>query len=307
LARRVYGNGGNRDERDLRLDSPLGGRQRLSSMSTLLSIGEFSRLTHVSVKALRHYDEVGLLRPVNIDDVTGYRQYATAQVPAAHVIRRFRALDMPLEQIRVVLEAPDVAARDRAIVNHLQHMEETLERTQTTVASLRALLEGKAPAVAVEYRSVPATRAVAVREKVSWIDAERWLSSALAELRSVLSRSPEARLGPDAALYSSAFFEAHFGEVVAFVPVANDIAGAVRVELIDIPSADLAVTVHEGKFGDLDQAYGALGTFVAERVLATEGPIREHYLGSAEATDDPMALRTEVCWPIRQIPKEATP
>jgi effector-binding domain-containing protein len=92
---------------------------------------------------------------------------------------------------------------------------------------------------------------------------------------------------------------------VAFVPVMGDVDVGDRVELIDIPAADLAVTVHEGPFRDLDQAYGALGTFVAERALAADGPIREHYLDTVERADDPAALRTEVCWPIREVPSEA--
>ena len=88
-------------------------------MSVLLTIGEFSRMTHLSVKALRHYDDVGLLSPAQVDGSSGYRLYATGQVPTAQVIRRFRDLDMPLEEIRTVLNAADVAARDQAIVAHL--------------------------------------------------------------------------------------------------------------------------------------------------------------------------------------------
>ena len=87
--------------------------------------------------------------------------------------------------------------------------------------------------------------------------------------------------------------------MTAFVPVSAEIATAGRVEQLEIPAADLAVLVHCGPFSDLDQAYGALGTFVAERVLAADGPIREHYLVTEDDTDDPAAYRTEVCWPIR--------
>ena len=99
-------------------------------MSVLLTIGEFARMTHLSVKALRHYDDVGLRSPAEVDGSSGYRRYATVQVPLAHVIRRFRDLDMPLEEIHVVLNASDVAARDQVIVAHLERMQETLERTQ---------------------------------------------------------------------------------------------------------------------------------------------------------------------------------
>lgn len=58
-------------------------------MPGTLTIGEFSRVTHLSVKTLRHYHEVGLLEPVHVDPGTGYRRYTTAQVPTAQVIRRF--------------------------------------------------------------------------------------------------------------------------------------------------------------------------------------------------------------------------
>lgn len=261
-------------------------------MAALLTIGEFSKLTHLSVKALRHYDDVGLLQPADVDPASNYRFYATAQVPIAQVIRRFRDLDMPLEEIRAVLEAPDVEARDEAIVAHLQRMEETLQQTQSTVASLRALLAGQEPTLPVAYRSVPVTRALAVTDDVGWNEVEAWLGGALDDLHAAVG---DARVGPDAALYSPEFFEAHYGPCTAFVPVEGDVSGGGRVTVAFIPAADLAVTLHEGDFADLDRAYGALGTFVAERKLGAEGPIREIYLDGG---------RTEVCWPIRSIPKE---
>ena len=52
----------------------------------------------------------------------------------------------------------------------------------------------------------------------------------------------------------------------------------------------------------MDQTYAALGTHVAERKLGADGPIREHYLVTADDTDDPGQLRTEVCWPVRSAP-----
>jgi MerR HTH family regulatory protein len=65
-------------------------------MSVLVSIGDFSRMTHLSIKALRFYHDQGLLEPARIDPDSGYRFYEPAQVPVAQVIRRFRDLDMPL-------------------------------------------------------------------------------------------------------------------------------------------------------------------------------------------------------------------
>jgi DNA-binding transcriptional MerR regulator len=269
-------------------------------MTALLTIGEFSRVTHLSVKALRHYDDVGLLEPADVDASSGYRRYAAAQVPIAHVIRRFRDLDMPLEQIRAVLQATDPEDRDKAIISHLQHMETVLEQTQTTVASLRQLLEGKAATLPVEFRSVPASPAIAIRGNVEWDDIEHWLVAAVVELNEVLTPNNHARSGPDAALFSAEVFEAHFGEVVAHIPITAAVPVTGRAEIIEIPAADLAVTLHQGPFSDLDKAYGALGTFIAERAIGAPGPIREHYLVSV--ADDPADLRTEVAWPVRTIP-----
>jgi DNA-binding transcriptional MerR regulator len=268
-------------------------------VSTLLTIGEFSRTTLLSIKALRHYHDVGLLEPVQVDAGSGYRSYATAQVPVAHVIRRLRDLDMPLEDVRAVIQAPDVAARDAAIVAHLERMEAQLERTHATVQSLRELLEGAAPSVDVEFRSVAPTPSLAVRATVSWEGAEEWLGQAFETLAGALDSSAAERSGPDSALYSEAFFEAHAGEVVAFVPIAGGARMTAGVESLAIPAADLAVAVHRGPFDDLDKTYGALGTFVTERGIGATGDVREHYLDAEASDGDPAEARTEVCWPVR--------
>ena len=80
-------------------------------MSHALTIGDFSKATHLSIRTLRHYHQIGLLEPTDVDPDTGYRRYATEQIPAAQVIRRFRALDMSLDDIQAVLE---VGPRRRA-------------------------------------------------------------------------------------------------------------------------------------------------------------------------------------------------
>jgi DNA-binding transcriptional MerR regulator len=80
---------------------------------------DFCRATHLSVKMLRHYHEIGLLEPAGVDPGTGYRRYSTGQIATAQVIRRFRDLDMPLDQIQAVLAAPDSQARSRPICAHL--------------------------------------------------------------------------------------------------------------------------------------------------------------------------------------------
>ena len=71
----------------------------------LLSIGRFAQLVGLTAKALRHYDELGLLRPAHVDDFTGYRWYSLEQARDAVAIRRLRAFELPLDEIAEVLAA----------------------------------------------------------------------------------------------------------------------------------------------------------------------------------------------------------
>jgi len=74
-------------------------------MAILYSIGEFSRLSHLSVKALRHYHDLGLLEPALIHATSSYRQYDALQLGPARIIRRLRSLDMPLDEVHAVLRS----------------------------------------------------------------------------------------------------------------------------------------------------------------------------------------------------------
>jgi DNA-binding transcriptional MerR regulator len=260
-------------------------------VDVLLTIGEFSKMTYLSVKALRHYHDVGLLEPAAVDPSSGYRLYAPDQVSTAQAIRRFRDLDMPLEQIRTVIEADDIATRNEAINAHLQHMTEQLTRTQTTISSLQALLSHPRPGADVELRAITTTRTLGIAEAVGFDDCSAWLDVAYAELHRALDHAGVAAAGPDGALYADEFFELGVGEVVAFIPLDRGAAavGSGRAQPLEINARPYAVMLHTGPFADLDQTYGALGTIVAERGIGAPGPIREHYL------DDE---RAEVCWPV---------
>src|SRR6516165_11656185 len=77
-------------------------------MSETLSIGEFSLIIHLSIKTLRYYHQIGLLEPAEVDPHTGYRSYRVDQIPTAQIIQRFRDLDMPLDEVKAVLAAPDL-------------------------------------------------------------------------------------------------------------------------------------------------------------------------------------------------------
>ncbi|HYH73763.1 MAG TPA: MerR family transcriptional regulator, partial [Nocardioides sp.] len=77
----------------------------------MLAIGEFSRLTHLSVRTLRRYHDADLLVPATVDRASGYRYYSVDQIPTAQVIHRLRELDVPLPEVRRIVSSSDPDTR----------------------------------------------------------------------------------------------------------------------------------------------------------------------------------------------------
>jgi DNA-binding transcriptional MerR regulator len=262
-----------------------------------LSIGDFSRMTFLTVKALRHYHEVGLLEPARTDPSSGYRYYRPDQVTEARLIRRLRDLDLPVEDVRAVLSAPDDASRNAVMVEHLDRMSRQLEQVQDTVESLRRMLSGGDGAIEVSHRDEPATMVLAIRGHVDGDSVVSWWLEAFSELHRLLRTAGITRTGPDGAEFPTEFFTDGAAELVAFVPVDRVPALSGRVEAVGRPAVRYAVAVHDGPMVDLDSAYSAVGSNVVGRALASEGPVVERYLPLGDE-DDLLAHRTEVCWPV---------
>ena len=266
-------------------------------MQNLVTIGEFSRLSHLTAKALRHYHEVGLLVPDRIDS-SGYRRYSTAQVPQAQLVRRLRELDMPVPDVKAVLSAPDEQSRDRAIAEHLQRMEESLGRTAQLVASLRTLLRPDEEPIDVEYRTVTDTTVFGIGAKVGKGEIESWCGGAFPLLYEALAATRTDPAGPGAACYGEDFFSDDLGDVLAYVPIAVPAPDRNGAATVSLPAGRFAVAVHRGGYHDIDRTYGRLGSHVAANDTALSLPIREHYLIGPNHTADSNEFRTEVWWPI---------
>jgi DNA-binding transcriptional MerR regulator len=272
----------------------------MDSVLAYLSIGDFSRATHMTVKTLHHYHRIGLLAPADVDPHTGYRRYTVDQIPVAQVIRRFRALDMPLEGIQAVLKAPDLNTRNERITAHLTRLEEELGRTQRAVTSLRDLLQPPTPdtAAPITLRSVPATPAAAIRETVDAKDSMPWLQGALAELRATAAAQNLPTTGPAGGIYADALFTHHRGQATIFLPCRGKPSPMGRVTAVVIPRAELAIIEHKGPPTEVDRTYGTLATHVTRHALAVAGPIREYYLTNQQDTNNQSEWRTEIGWPV---------
>jgi DNA-binding transcriptional MerR regulator len=109
----------------------------------LIPIGRFARLSGLSIGALRHYDELDLLRPAEVDQVTGYRRYRTDQLAVARTIGRLRDLEVPIEEIRDVLGSHDPGDRRRRIGVHERRLQARVDRLVHLLHITRQLSQGR--------------------------------------------------------------------------------------------------------------------------------------------------------------------
>ncbi|MGY1846388.1 MerR family transcriptional regulator [Blastococcus sp. SYSU DS1021] len=262
----------------------------------MLAIGEFSRLTHLSVRTLRRYHDAGLLEPATVDPASGYRYYTADQIPTAQVIHRLRELDVPLTDVQRILRSPDPRTRARLIADHLERLESELDRTRAAVASLRRLLRPAPAPLQVELRSVAATTVAAVEDEVAHDEVLAWYAGAMAELDAAV----EGPTGAPGTLSDNSLFESGRGHVLVYLPTPHPPHRG-RVHPVTLPAVELAVTTHVGPHDDIDVTYGELGAWVVANALAVAGPVRESYLVGPRDTADPSAWQTEIGWPVFRV------
>jgi DNA-binding transcriptional MerR regulator len=268
----------------------------------LLRIGAFSRASSISVKSLRSYHEMGLLVPEAVDPQTGYRSYSVAQLTDAAIIRRLRQLDVPLETIRVVLDAHDPDVTRKVLAEHHAVLDARLQAVQQALDELYVALDAPALATPVHVRGEPARTVLAIDAVAS---DDTWLAVLDATgraLRAAVDESGAVVDGPYGACYPT-LLEDGAQDVQAFVAVATApfLDAGVRVDgvrVATLPAADVAVLVHRGSYDGLEDAYRTLGAWVGAHATPTDEPVRELYLAGPDAVDDETQLLTELCWPV---------
>lgn len=267
-------------------------------MGVQVSIGDFSVMTSLSRKALRHYHDIGILEPAHIDPHTGYRFYDTSQVDHAHIIRRFRSLGMSIPDIKALLSAADAASRTEIITTHLEQMEVQLQQTRDTVGALRELLAPVRTPASIELRQEPELAVWSISDTIDVAEIDSWFGVTLRTLLDAVAAAANAYSSVvPGGLYERELFLESLGNATLFVPAPRsaDVPEGIRAEVL--PQAEYAVLTHPGDHDGIDRSYAALGKYANEQLISHQGPIREHYLGGSPS-EPTRFTATEICWPI---------
>ena len=248
----------------------------------MFKIGDFSKLSQVSAKTLRYYDEIDLLKPGEIDRFTGYRYYTMAQLARLHRILALKDLGLSLEQIRRMLDEALPAAQIHGMLKLKQaEIEQHIEDDQARLARVAALLrqieqEDTMPTPEVIIKRIEPQRVAAIRDVVPTFAAQGQLWG---ELDAYLGQHHITPIGPCLTIYHDPEYREHDVELEVCEPVARAVTGEGRVKVYELPAVKtMACILHHGDFQNVGETYNALLRWIETNGYRISGCNREVYL-----------------------------
>jgi len=276
------------------------------------TIGQFSRMTRLSARMLRHYDSLGLLRPGEVDPWSGYRYYSDVELGPAMMLRRLRDAGLGLDDIARVLPAllaDDESLWRPALERHLDRLEAEAEalgqRRELTLALLRHREEEEEPVMTASTASatiltIPAHTIVARRETIpTYADEAALFEEFEAQLHEVLASTGTALSGQPcgATFYEDGYVERDV-DIEVWEVVASPVEVVPPLTCRAVEERTVAMAEHAGSYESLSETYTALLREVGERGLTPCGQMFERYLVGPIHNPDATTWRTQVCCPI---------
>jgi len=274
----------------------------------MIRIGDFSKLSRVPVKTLRYYDEMGLLKPVQVDAFTGYRLYEYSQLSTLNRILALKELgfsleeigrllddDLSVEQMRGMLKLREAEARQR-----IQQEAERLERIEVR---LRQIEQEKCMSkYDVVIKSADEIKIASVRDIIPLPSEQGPLWE---ELGGYLATHQVRPSGACFTLYYDDEFKERDWDLEVCEPIEVDPGESQRIKVRTLPAVgSLACTIHHGPFTTISEAYNAIGQWITDNGYRITGPCREVYLEPAENNSQTdQGTVTEIQFPVERVAK----
>jgi DNA-binding transcriptional MerR regulator len=267
---------------------------------TQLSISEFARRTRLSLKALRLYDQLGLLKPAEVAS-NGYRIYRESQLETARLVLLLRRLDMPLDVVKDVVSAPTNDAAAALIASYWDGVERRVADQRELAAYLGGKVAGEPTrhaAYEVFEREAPERLVLTELRHVRIQEMETWFDAAHPELMR-RAESYGGLAGAPYRIFHGAVSEDSDGPVELCVPVAGGAGDAAVQHVPAQREAYVRVKRSQFEFPQILSAYEAVERWMREEERPCAGPPREIYVaGLGYATARPDEIVCEVAFPI---------
>ena len=271
----------------------------------MLKIGDFSKLSRVSIRMLRHYDEIGLLTPIRVDPDSGYRYYGEDQLPTAFRITALKDMGFGLAAIGEILtcyEEKDLLAR------HLRLKQAELrELSRQTAYRLRLLdtalerlrKDDETMKYDVTLKTFPERYAATLRMHIPNYEQEGMLWNILME------ETAQMGLIPDAPCYCCAVFhDKEYKEADVDVEVQKSVKGSYpdteHVRFRTLPAVTVASATYQGGYHLISEVSAAVAAWVRDNGYSFCGPAFYIYHVSPHETQNPDEFVTEICLPVEK-------
>jgi DNA-binding transcriptional MerR regulator len=245
----------------------------------VLSIGDFSRITGLTVKALRFYHEQGVLTPSYVDEETGYRYYAESKVEAARVIGLLRQLDFTVADIAEILSSHDddadileylqrqnAAVRDK--MKHCQQIAAALDQIITQEKEVRTAM--KNATFEVQESTVADMLIAGVRMKGKYGDCGK----GFAQIGRTFGRHI---CGKPLLLHYDAEYKEDDADFEACMPIRKG-TSTDKVSVRTLPGGRCVTLLHQGPYDDLGRSYAKILGYLQQKGWHAESPTREVYI-----------------------------
>ncbi|MBO6260337.1 MAG: MerR family transcriptional regulator [Lachnospiraceae bacterium] len=266
----------------------------------MLKIGDFSKLSRVSIRMLRHYDDIGLLKPAEIDDLTGYRYYHEEQLFTIARITALKDMGFALADITRILEIYDdkekldvfLTARQNELAEQVKETEYKLMLLDTARKRLR---KEQNMSFDVNVKTIPERYAATVHMIVPHYEDEGLAWSMMGECRD--------KLVPADPCYAVAeFLDGEYKEenveIVVSMAVKGKYEDTEHVKFKTIPAVKVASCIIKGSYDQMGDAYATLVAWIKENGYRMNGPMFNIYHVSPAQTQNPDEYVTEACFPV---------
>ena len=270
----------------------------------MLKIGEFSKLSRISIRMLRHYDEIGLLAPEVTDPFTGYRYYSEAQLFTAGRITALKDMGFKLCDAAELLKCwEDRETLERHLLSQREaarlQAEEAARRLRLLDTALERLRKDEPMKYDVTVKTIPERQVASVRQIIPSYEREGDLWGILMQETAGMHIQDG-----DPVLCSATFHDMEYKERDVDVEIQKTVRGAYpdteHVKFKTMPQVLVASSVCKGSYDQMGEVNAAVASWVEANGYAFDGPGFFIYHVSPHETNDPDEFVTEVCCPVRK-------
>lgn len=285
------------------------------------SIGEVSKLTGITISALRYYDKEGVLVPEIRDDGNGYRYYSPEQLATAQIIRDCKSLGIHLKDIKDVLAQRSTDCIKNCISTQIQELEAEIELFNQRLDSIRYAYQrltsaeriyniysdGYSPNEAIRYPvSVSVTKqawVLSTRRHMA-LDAGKQFHDRCLELQELRERYHLFPAGAYIGIFHDGYekqFHQEVGDLEVCLPIIKSPDFHCE-ELRQLEEVRVVDTIHLGDYAEMDSTYAYLVDWISTNGYRVAGPAREYYLLDASNAFDISKYITRICLPVEKQP-----